>query len=119
MFEITEDGQITSYTGNVFDLIIPDRINGIAVKSIAPEVFSDSGLVGVTFPSSMDSVSTRAFYECKSLMLADGNGINTIESEAFYGTGLYLVDFPEVKTIKNYGLAGIDFLGGIYRSVRH
>lgn len=113
MFEISDDGQITAYTGDVYDLIIPEKINGIPVKSIAPEIFSDSELVGVTFPDTMDTVSENAFSNCESLMLADGKSITLIGKEAFYNCGLYIVDFPRVQKIESRAFGGNYPLGGV------
>ena len=107
MFEISDEGVITSYTGNVYDLIIPEAINGITVSSIAPEVFSGSGLIGITFPNTMDIVPEKAFINCNTLMIADGTEINTIEKEAFHECmHLYMIDFPNVVSIENEAFRG-------------
>ena len=113
MFEISDEGQITLYTGDVYDLIIPETIDGIIVKSIAPEVFSNSGLVGVSFPDTMTTISQKCFYECESLMVADGKNISVIERESFYGCGLYIVDFPNVEKIESQAFAVNIYLSGV------
>lgn len=115
MFDITEDGQITAYSGNVTDLIIPETIKGITVSSIAPNVFEESELEGVTFPDSMNTVSEYSFENCDTLMFADGKGITSIENFAFDHCDLYLIDFPNIETIgtcafrSNSSLGGVDF----------
>ncbi len=113
MFEISDEGQITLYTGDVYDLIIPETIDGITVRSIAPETFSNSRLVGVSFPDTITTISRKCFYECESLMVADGKNISVIERESFYGCGLYIVDFPNVEKIESQAFAGNIYLSGV------
>ena len=103
MFEITYDGQIKTYTGNITNLIIPETIDGITVRSLSPQVFSESGLVGISFPDTMTTVSEEAFLGCNSLMFADGKNITVIENSAFKECKrLYSIDFPNVTVIENY-----------------
>ena len=114
MFTISDNGQILSYTGDVFDLIIPEMINGVTVNSIAPNVFSESDLAGVSFPDSLTEVSESAFENNKSLMLADGENIKTICRSAFQNCQyLTLINFPAVESVGDDAFHSCSALPGI------
>lgn len=114
MFTISDNGQILSYTGDVFDLIIPEMINGVTVNSIAPNVFSESDLAGVSFPDSLTEVSESAFENNKSLMLADGENIKTICRNAFQNCqNLTIINFPAVELVGDYAFHSCSALPGI------
>ena len=114
MFTISGDGQILSYTGEIFDLIIPEMINGITVTGIAPNVFSESNLFGVSFPDTLSEISEYAFENSDNLLLADGKNIKTIGHNAFEScNSLTMVDFPAVEIIGNHAFVKCDSLSGI------
>ena len=114
MFTISDNGQILSYNGDIFDLIIPEKINGITVTGIAPNVFSESNLVGVSFPNSLSEVSESAFENNKSLMLADGENIKTICRNAFQNCqNLTIINFPAVELVGDDAFHSCSALPGI------
>lgn len=116
MFDISEDGTVTAYYGDVNYLKIPDQIDGVNVTGFAEKVFSDAELYGVVFPDSIQTVSSNLFYGNSTLQYADGKGITEIQAGAFYNcTNLYEVNFPAVESIGKEAfyntrqLSGIDF----------
>lgn len=116
MFEISEDGIVTAYDGDVLYLEIPEKINGINVTGFAENVFSEAEFYGVLFPESVNTVSSKMFYGNTTLQYVDGLGITEIEDSAFYNcTGLYVVNFPKVQLIEKNAfyntrqLSGVDF----------
>ena len=114
MFTISGDGQIISYTGEVFDLIIPEKINGITVTGIASNTFSESNLSGVSFPDTLSEISEYAFENSDNLLLADGKNIKTIGHNAFEScNSLTLIGFPAVEIISNHAFVNCDSLSGI------
>ena len=112
MFTISETGQITSYTGeNVYDLIIPESINGIAVTDIAKKTFSEAEIFGVTLPDSLDFVPSNAFQGNTTLLFADGKSVTTISQHAFDDCeNLYSIDFCLTETIEDYAFYCCDSL---------
>ena len=99
MFKISDDGQITEYTGNMCDLIIPETIKGITVTGIASsDVFNN--LTGVTFPNTMTEVPGWAFRNNANLKLADGYRIELIGEGAFENCkNLCHISFPSAKEV--------------------
>lgn len=98
-FTVTDDGVITSYSGTVADLFIPDTINGITVTGIEAGAFNVSTLVGLTLPKGVTEIPQSAFYQNQSLEFIRGEGILNIETYAFYASALKYAEFPNAKVI--------------------
>ena len=102
MFEISEDGQITEYTGNRCDLILPETIKGIIVTGIASSDVFRTKLTGITFPDTMTEVPNLIFKN-NTLKIADGYKIESIGEKAFENCeNLCHINFPSVKEV-GYG----------------
>ncbi len=94
MFTITDDGIITSYTGDIKYLKIPEEINGIIVKDFQQDIMADStfeglylpdtvkyiGLTGTNYDRPNMDINTQfaPFYANQTLSLLVGNGIEII-----------------------------------------
>ncbi|MBR4237523.1 leucine-rich repeat protein, partial [bacterium] len=53
---------------SLYEVIIPDEIDGMPVKSIGDNAFQDcSSLTSITIPNSVTSIGNNAFYGCSSL----------------------------------------------------
>ncbi len=62
----------------------------------------------------MTEISEKAFFECKSLMLADGKNITEIGSEAFRSCySLYLINFANTQIVHYRAFAGCMVLSGV------
>lgn len=60
--------EITKYTGNAAEVIIPESIEGLPVSSIGYEAFRGcSNLTKITFPARLTSIGDFAFHGCNSL----------------------------------------------------
>lgn len=58
-------------------------------------VFEESGLERVKFPSTLKTLTSKAFMNCKHLKKVDfSEGLERIEMTCFTGTGLEDVEFP-------------------------
>ena len=99
-----QNGSITKYNGNDSIVIVPDTIDGIAVKSIGNDAFNGRTTVtSVTLPEGLVSIGIRAFENCSNL--TDINiplSVKSIGSSAFRNTGLSSVTLPE-------GLVSIEY----------
>ncbi|MBR5942346.1 MAG: leucine-rich repeat domain-containing protein, partial [Clostridia bacterium] len=87
---------ITGYTGTGVDVVIPDIIDVYPVVGIGEAVFKEKDITSVSFPDSLESIGTEAFYNCESLATVTfGNGLKTIGGGAFSETALTSLTFPD------------------------
>ena len=112
MFTITDDGTITSYTGDTLYLKVPETVNGITVTDIAEGVFAESSLWGLILPDTMTFLGDMSLwggpshnscvYGNKTISVISGENIKILGSKAFYEcTSLREVDFPNCEQIGN------------------
>ena len=99
------DITITGYDGETTYLQVPDRIDGLPVRRIAPWAFANrAGLIYVSLPDTLVSLGRFAFYSCRNLkkaVLAD--------SVTEYGDGVFrqcrsLSDLELRLTEGHYGI---------------
>ena len=93
---------ITKYTGSAATLVIPSRIEGLAVTSLENEAFYGcESLTIVTIPSSVTSIGEQAFFGCRGLTsVTIPSSVIRIGKQAFsYCTGLRSVTIPSSVTI--------------------
>ena len=86
----TSGSTITSYSGYFETLTIPEKINGVTIKSLGPYVFKGTELVSVTFPSSIGSIGGYVFEDCLNLKYVNAPGV----------TKLYIAAFNNCQNIK-------------------
>lgn len=58
-FEITNDGIVTKYNGNISDLYVPETINGITVTGFVKGAFNT--VIGLTLPETVTEIPVSAF----------------------------------------------------------
>lgn len=81
---IVENGgvTITKYTGDEYNLKIPETINDTPVKVIGESAFQDNAYINyVTIPDSVTDIKEKAFFNCSNLKMAD---IVSPKSELLY-----------------------------------
>ena len=76
-------------------LIIPPHFNGYHVVGIADYVFSEWGLVSVTFPDSLVSIGVSAFQHNQLTSVVIPNSVTHIGAEAFSNNLLPSVVIPD------------------------
>jgi hypothetical protein len=64
-----EEGIITGFNGNVREVVIPARINGVPVAAIGNSAFKDKNLTSVSIPDNVKNIGPNAF---------DGNDLDKI-----------------------------------------
>lgn len=113
-FEITPDGVITSYHGEIRDLLVPETINGIAVTGITENAFY--GLIGLTLPDTVKEIPENAFFKDSFLEYIRADGVENIGNGAFeQAENLLHIEFPNVRTIGEYSFnCTISLVEGIF-----
>ena len=86
-----ETAVITAYTGTATSLVIPAKLNGIAVSKIGDSAFKgNSALISVTVSAGVESIGTSAFENCTSLAtITLPTTITHIGEKAIYNTAYY------------------------------
>ena len=67
-FTVTKEGTLISYSGSSLDnIVIPDEICGVAVKTIGRDAFRGLNIKNIVIPESVRKISDRAFSFCNFL----------------------------------------------------
>ena len=101
------NGTITDYTGTDTEVIIPPTINGIEVKAIGNNAFTDCyNVTKIELPESVYSIGNYAFYNCTSLSNINMHeGITHIGTRAFnYCSSLVKITIPSKADCTSAGL---------------
>ena len=107
--KVTEDGfvymdddyrgiEITGYTGNAAEVVIPESIDGKKVYGIYSESFSGcKNITSIRIPDSVTQIGQHAFQNCSSLTSIDiPDGVRRIGELAFWGcSSLANVSIPD------------------------
>lgn len=125
-YEYENDGsgvRIVKYTGfslqQVADasyaVVVPKKINGRTVKSIAPYAFAEQKRISeFVIPKTVTTIGDHAFYNCHSLSkITLPSALTKIGSYAFYNTQLKKISIPnKVVSIGSYafGCDGSDVI---------
>lgn len=80
------------------NVVIPSKINGVSVKSIASSAFMFDKLTSVDIPSSVTTIGDEAFAENKLTSVIISNGVTTIGELAFLNNSITSIVIPESVT---------------------
>lgn len=98
-FEITNDGIVTKYNGNISDLYVPETINGIEVTGFSKGAFNT--VIGLTLPETVTEIPVSAFAKNSTIEFVRGEGIVTVKSGAFSQSNIMYVEFPVAECIQD------------------
>ena len=103
--------EITGYTGNDTELILPDNAAGVAVKRIGEDALSHNEFITkVTLPKNLIEIARGAFEGCSSLTeVIFNSSLESIGDDAFKGSALSSLSLPDnVSGIGKYCFYGTD-----------
>ncbi|MDR2828260.1 MAG: leucine-rich repeat domain-containing protein [Acholeplasmatales bacterium] len=67
-YTINEEGdEISAYTGNFNDIVVPPRYRNKDINSIAPDTYNSTNIASIKFPNSVFYVNPNGFKSCVSL----------------------------------------------------
>ena len=87
-------GEITGYTGNYTNIIIPSTINGVKMTKIGADVFRKKGLTSITIPAGVTSIGYGAFADNRLTSVTIPAGVTSIGNDAFAYNQLTNVTIP-------------------------
>ena len=99
MYTVTADGVITTYSGKISDLFVPQTIHGVTVTGIERSAFEKAAITGIVLPETITEIPDNAFYRNASLEFIRGDGVTSIGTQVFYESGLKYAEFPNVTEI--------------------
>ena len=113
-YDIDNNGKILGYYGKDTELVIPDTIKGITVKSLAYAVFQNNNtLKTVTFPDTVTQISPMAFMGCTSLESVYGNCITSVLSDAFSNSTIKSFPWSKLESVGTRSFMGCSNLENI------
>ena len=88
---------ITGYNGTEKEVIIPQSVEGIMVKSIGSYAFANKEIENVILPEGLENIDSCAFYTCENLVnLRLPESVTEIGSAAFFSCeSLQNINWPE------------------------
>lgn len=107
---------LTNCLSDEEEIVIPETIthngNTYNVTSIGDEAFYGCSLLEKITMTSIETIGASAFKGCTNLVNASlSNNLLTIETYAFYNTGLEVINIPlSVETVETYAFANCDGL---------
>lgn len=113
-YTVLEDGtvEITDYTGNDIELIIPSEISGKVVTSIDSSALHDCySFVNVIIPDSIKYIGSGAFVNCINLKsITIGKNVEYIDASVFFAcTSLEKIVVDEKNMIYSSDVDGVLF----------
>ncbi|MDR2922568.1 MAG: leucine-rich repeat domain-containing protein [Treponema sp.] len=104
-WRLRDDGvEITRYNGSVFEVTIPNRINGKPVIAIGEKAFAFQGLTSVTIPDSVTRIGNAAFRGNSLASVNIPRGVIEISVRAFADNKLTGISIPGGVTQIEYGV---------------
>ena len=99
--------EIYSYVGGGTVVSVPQSFESKAVLSIGDRAFEGNTTVTkVILPDTVINIESRAFANCTSLSEITMNGVKSLGSEAFRGSGLRDISLPPIlENLGKYALA--------------
>lgn len=116
--------EITEYKGSKPAVVLPDKIEGVSVCSIATNAFLDENIAYIEIPNSVTNIGNASFKNSSLRAVKFGNGIANIGASAFAGTALTEVILPDSLTSIGLGAfkstpltaLTLPFIGGSHTS---
>lgn len=101
-YDIKKDGtgEITGYTGNNSNIVIPSEIDNITITSIGKKAFMRNyNLKSIVIANTINDIGDYAFYYCSNLdNIVIPNSVTSIGNSSFSHTALYNVIIPNSVT---------------------
>ena len=114
IYKMNADGSydysvLVGYAGESKDIVIPPKVNGVALKRIESSAFRSLSLTSVVLPDTVEYIGSLAFDGNKLTEIVFPKSLKTIEGGAFANNRLASIDIPSNVT----SVAGRSFNGNL------
>ncbi len=96
-YEITAKGEITTYYLDEEEIVIPQVVKGITVKSIGKNVFAGKNMTRVILPDTVQKIEYNAFGGCQSLEYVRASSVWKIDGSFQNCKNLEMVNCPNLQ----------------------
>ncbi len=104
---VTSDGVLTSYSGTATSFTVPEKVDGVTVKSIGKNTFENSDITEIILPETVTEIQDYAFNGCSKLKTIYAKNATNIGEYAFNDCimlkNLFLLS--EIESIGKYAFA--------------
>ena len=114
IYKMNSDGTydysvLIAYAGDSKDVVIPEKVNGVALKKIESSAFRSLSLTSVVIPDTVEHIGSLAFDGNKLTEIDFPANLKTIDGGAFANNRLASIDIPSSVT----SIAGRSFNGNL------
>lgn len=114
MFEMDDNGCITSYNGNIRNLFVPNVINNTKVTAFSPKIFNDGVVTKLILPDTLSEIPQNAFVDNNTIQYINTGGAKIIQKSSFLSNkSLYIIDMPNITGIETEAFSKCN---GIYNA---
>ncbi len=93
----------TNGYSEIFEVNIPQKINGHIITKIGSKAFSSKGLTSIIIPNTVTQIENHAFMGNQLTSLIIPDSVKTIENDAFVGNQLSEIEIPSSVTRIGFG----------------
>ncbi len=95
---------ITGYAGEATEIVIPDNLGGAVVTEIDGGAFEENtAITSVTFPDTVETIGSRAFYGCTALKSVNlPKSLTALKNGAFALTAIEEIEIPKSLESADY-----------------
>ena len=108
-FNIDSDGYLTSYTGSLAELIVPETINGLTVTGIRKNAINDDTIISIVLPETLTHIEERGLYVDNAIYIS-AKGLKTVDYYGVWSSYVTEFDAPNLEKIECIVLGNVKTL---------
>lgn len=98
-FTIDSEGYLTSYTGSLTELIVPETINGITVTGIGEYAIYDDNIVSIILPETLTHIKNEGLVVDNAIYIS-AKGLKTVGYDGIWSMSVVEFDAPNLEKIE-------------------
>lgn len=98
-FTIDPDGYLTSYTGSLTELIVPETINGITVTGIREYAINDDDIISIVLPETLICIEDEGLFVDNAIYIS-AKGLKFVGYDGIWSGSVVKFDAPNLEKIE-------------------